>query len=342
MSAMAESARPCPGDGLQTLGAHLAQLPDEFALQAMQEVFGAALLGNWSAYADSHEKTYYANGCSGVRTWEHPADAVYKQVLTFIRWVEGDLPEASRDVREALIRQHMHQVYEQAKTGLADWSGPYECEQGEYFYNEGRDESTWKTPVDDWKDELALRHRVLTACLLPGPCGRGCTDSRTGPPTASTTDESSGNSVGLGLLRALAGIHRDDDGPDPSTPSSTSSYLSATSAWSPRSGRRSTRSAARSLRQRLAEQSVRSRRSIEPPPSADVVLAVEAVQLEEQEETHHQAAYSMHVDSETSVPAHLFKAFEMAGAAARDRGQHVLRVAGRGREQEQCLMIAAC
>lgn len=63
----------------------------------------------------------------------------------------------------------------------------------------------------------------------------------------------------------------------------------------------------------------------------------------------------VHVDSDTLVPADVFEAFEIAGAEARDRGQHVLRssvhghkrdnilrISGGGIEQEQCLMISVC
>ncbi|CAE7949475.1 nasB, partial [Symbiodinium sp. KB8] len=69
----------------QTLGIDLTQHSD--LLWVVQEAFNAPLPLSWTEYTDDEGRVYFFNQSSSQSTWEHPMDAVYRELLTSLALV---------------------------------------------------------------------------------------------------------------------------------------------------------------------------------------------------------------------------------------------------------------
>merc|ERR1712187_465948 len=130
---------------------------------------------------------------------------------------------------------------------LADWNGPYACEQGDYYYNDTLKVSSWENPVTEWEKELTARHAVLSRYLLPEQ------SARTG------SSPSSGAVRDVDLLQALrlqlGNLQRpgmvSGEAPEPST---SRSFHTARSITSSRSGRTKHRKEHKERKERKAKE----------------------------------------------------------------------------------------
>lgn len=244
---------------------------DEDLLWVVQEAFDAPLRGSWAEYTNAEGRVYYFHEASSKSTWEHPMDGVYRELLGVVRKVRAEAPIEQEKKRVALIREHLQEVHRRAKGELQVWSGPYASEEGDYYYNEGLKASTWECPVAGWERELALRHAVLSRCLLPGRAGPagGAAGAGRGGGTAAGSSSPAGGAVSLAehpeLLQALKlplalGLARREshsgDAPEPST---TRSFYTARSVASTTRSSRSKRGI-RAPRDRGEERSSRASR----------------------------------------------------------------------------------
>jgi len=220
-----------------SLGVDLDVEGEEDMLWVVQEAFNAPLPSSWTEYMDDSGRAYYVKEGSSQSTWEHPMDEVYRQLLLLIKEVRTQSPVPSESERTEVVRDHLKQVHQRAKSELAGWSGPYSSEQGDYYYNEVLKVSTWECPVTAWETELATRHAVLSKYLLPEQAARGSLSSSEGGPGVDGAGRPQ-----VDLLQALrlqlGNLQRDGLTPeDAPLPSASRSFHTARSGCSSRSGR---------------------------------------------------------------------------------------------------------
>lgn len=207
----------------RSLGVDLVRSPD--LLYIVQQAFDAPLPGSWSEHMDEEGRVYFFQEASSQSTWEHPTDAVYRELIGLVLRVRQDPPADPATV----VHDHLFQVHQRALAGLEGWSGPYTSDQGEFYYNESLKVSSWENPVMEKEQELALRHSVLCRCLMPDYTGVGLYDG---------VGESSPAGVGSDLLEALRlplGLVKRDSEDAPHTPSTTRSFHTCRSTRSGRS-----------------------------------------------------------------------------------------------------------
>eukprot|EP00931_Biecheleriopsis_adriatica_P063893 TRINITY_DN38770_c0_g1_i1.p1 TRINITY_DN38770_c0_g1~~TRINITY_DN38770_c0_g1_i1.p1 ORF type:complete len:323 (+),score=54.55 TRINITY_DN38770_c0_g1_i1:43-1011(+) len=222
-----------------SLGVDLDAEGEEDFIWLIQEAFNAPLPSNWTEYMDESGRAYYVQEGSSQSTWEHPADGMYRELLDLIRKARSLKPALQEEQRADLVKEHLTQVHETAKEELAGWSGPYASEQGEYYYNERMNVSSWESPIALWETELETRHAVLLRYLLPEhvevPSSR---DTLTGSgQVEESTSRRSTPSMLQALRLQLGNLHREPGGADVPEPSTCRSYHTARSATSSRSGR---------------------------------------------------------------------------------------------------------
>mmetsp|Transcript_38644 Transcript_38644/g.86434 ORF Transcript_38644/g.86434 Transcript_38644/m.86434 type:complete len:305 (+) Transcript_38644:72-986(+) len=219
----------------QALGIDLSQHAD--LVWVVEEAFNAPLPLSWTEYTDDEGRVYFFNQSSSQSTWEHPMDAVYRELLSVIQRARESGVSASYEGCAAVVQNHLREVHQRALRCLEDWSGPYPAEEGEYYYNHRLKVSTWDCPVTEWEQELMTRQAVLYWCLL-GP-GRLAKSDAGASEAASGSDGDEG--FGPDLLRALRLplnlVRREAGGTPPSTPSTARSFHTARSMHSSRSQR---------------------------------------------------------------------------------------------------------
>jgi len=206
---------------------------DADLLWVAQEAFAAPLPAGWTDHVDAEGRVYFCNTVTQQSSWLHPTDIVFRELLDLIKALRSEQPPAPVARRNAALRDHMVLAHRDAQSQLQGWSGPYESEQGPYYYNTVLDVSTWDNPVDERERELATRQRVLRRCLLlewpssrlaePGAAG----EAPAAPPPLRRPSEGST----LGLAAPCPGAAT------PKSPSSARSFYTAYSARSTRSGR---------------------------------------------------------------------------------------------------------
>lgn len=209
-----------------SLGCDLDAEGEDDLQWAVQEAFNAPLSSSWTEYMDDTGRAYYVKEGSNQSTWEHPMDEVYRELLALVKDVRQRMPQPSESQRVDIVREHLKQVHVRAMSQLADWNGPYACEQGEYYYNETLKVSAWDSPVTEWESELTARHAVLSRYLLPEQAAR-----------TVASPNSNGNLL-QALRLQLGNLQREGvafgDAPEPST---SRSFHTARSVTSSRSGR---------------------------------------------------------------------------------------------------------
>jgi len=236
-----------------SLGVDLDADGDEDLAWAVQQAFNAPLPGSWTEYMDDTGRAYYIKDGSMASTWEHPMDAVYRELLELIkRQRSTPTPEAQR---EEVVKQHLKQVHQRAKADLEAWSGPYASEQGDYYYNDTLKLSTWDSPVSWWEQELSLRHRVLARYLLPEQATRG----------GSGGGRGDSQHMLQALRLQLGNLQSSSAGPAASSdfvpePSTARSFHTARSQGSSRSGRRGHRDRDNSPEHRARKEQREARR----------------------------------------------------------------------------------
>lgn len=207
----------------RSLGVDLDRCPDLFYI--VREAFDAPLPGSWSEHMDEEGRVYFFQEASSQSTWEHPTDAVYRELIGLVLRVRQDPPP---DLAKP-VHDHLLQVHQRALAGLEGWSGPYASDQGEFYYNESLKVSSWENPVVEKEQELAIRHGVLCRCLLPDYSGAGLYEGG---------GESSPAGIGSDLLEALRlplGLVKRDSDDAPHTPSTSRSFHTCRSTRSGRS-----------------------------------------------------------------------------------------------------------
>jgi len=138
---------------------------DSDLLWVAREALDSPLPANWSAFVDPNGQLYFANLATEESSWSHPTDALFKELLALIKAVRAETPPASRERRMTVVQEHLLQVHKRASAQILDWSGPYQGEEGEYYYNRVLDYSSWESPVTEWEVDLTTRNRVLRICL---------------------------------------------------------------------------------------------------------------------------------------------------------------------------------
>jgi len=215
-------------------------LQDEDLLWVVQEAFHAPLPGSWTEHTDSEGRIYFFHEVSNESSWEHPMDAVYRELIGLVKRAREEAPAATEEHRALYIHGHLREVHQRALRGLEAWSGPYPSPEGEYYYNQAMKVSTWECPVNRWEQELAIRHNVLCRCLLGESLVVGPDGSVVGASAASSSrpgDCAIGRELLQGLQLPLGLVRRDMGGTDaPATPSTSRSFHTA------RSGANSSRS----------------------------------------------------------------------------------------------------
>lgn len=224
------------------LGLGVDRETDPDLLWLVQEAFHATLPLSWSEHTDDEGRLYFFREASGESSWEHPMDAVYRELVGLVKQVRGDPTTCAsapdiEAARARLIHTHLRQVHQRALEVLEGWSGPYVSAEGEYYYNERLRVSVWVSPLVEWSHELVLRHDVLCRCLLPENSMVGADGTAERLPPAGVP-RVSGAELLLHLQLPLELVKRgDSDGSDqPRTPSTSREYHTA------RSGASTTRS----------------------------------------------------------------------------------------------------
>lgn len=218
----------------QSLGVDLQRHEDLSTL--VREAFHAPLPRGWTEHNDDEGRVYFFQETHNQSTWEHPMDAVYRELVGLVVQLREGEPEAPEVRKAEFIHNHLREVHQRALRSLEAWSGPYTSSEGEYYYNEALKVSTWECPVNEWEQELASRHSILCRCLLPAGLVVAADGSvvAAGAGTASSTSSPDF----LQSLRLPLGLVRREGGDVPETPS-TRSFHTARSAVSPRSTYRS-------------------------------------------------------------------------------------------------------
>jgi len=202
----------------------------------VREAFHAPLPRGWTEHTDDEGRVYFFQETYNQSTWEHPMDAVYRELLGLVQQLRNGEPEAPQARKAEFIHDHLREVHQRALRSLEAWSGPYTSSEGEYYYNEALKVSTWECPVNEWEQELASRHTVLCRCLLPeglvvAADGSVAVAAGAGAASSSSPDFLTSLHLPLGLVRR-------EGGDVPETPS-TRSFHTARSIGSPRSTHRS-------------------------------------------------------------------------------------------------------
>jgi len=209
----------------QTLGVDLER--EAYLQWVVEEAFNAPLPASWTEHTDEEERVYFFNEATNMSSWEHPMDAVYRELVGFVKQVSESAHPLAEDQRLALIQEHLRQVHQRALERLEGWSGPYASEAGEYYYNEALKVSTWESPLGEWEQELSTRHALLCRCLVPEYTA-----------LAGAEDEHFHDAEDIlkNLQLPLDLIRRDTSGDQPpATPTSARSFHTARSACSARS-----------------------------------------------------------------------------------------------------------
>lgn len=245
--------------------------PDSDLLWVVQEAFNAPLPTSWSEHTDDEGRVYFFHTLSGESAWEHPMDAVYRELIGLVklpRWTELPMPtEAERGV---FVRDHLGQVHQRALEAIEGWSGPYSSEVGEFYYSEALKVSTWECPIAEWEHELVLRHHVLCRCLLPERTVVGADGSV--EPLPAPGVETSGSDLLAALQLPLGLVKRVVDDLQPETPSSRSFHTARSCASTTRSlhsNRSGEKSSARERSNRTSDQARSSPKlssALEEPP----------------------------------------------------------------------------
>jgi len=211
----------------------------------VQEAFNAPLPASWSEHIDDEGRLYFFREASGESSWEHPMDAVYRELVDIVKEVRrGDVRSDESD-RARLVHGHLRQVHQRALDALEGWSGPYSSSEGEYYYNAALKVSVWESPLAEWSHELVLRHSVLCRCLLPDRTVVGADGTVERIPPAGAP-QVSGAELLLALQLPLELVRRADPDDQPRTPSTSREYFTARSGCSTtRSQLSSTRSGER-------------------------------------------------------------------------------------------------
>eukprot|EP00440_Ansanella_granifera_P059805 gb/GFBE01064820.1/.p1 GENE.gb/GFBE01064820.1/~~gb/GFBE01064820.1/.p1 ORF type:complete len:332 (+),score=68.88 gb/GFBE01064820.1/:1-996(+) len=208
---------------------------DADLLWVAREAFVMPLPTSWSEHSDAEGRIYFFHQGLQESSWSHPMDNVFREVIRLIKTLRRlDPPEAN--IVEA-VQAHLQSVHDRATAALDGWSGPYTSEEGQYFYHAGRGMSSWDNPVDEWRNELALRQQVLHRCLLHGL-------DHEAQPSAGTS--SLGNPTSDAELMPLPALplnlaRPSADSAEPPVPTSARSFatcISARSTCSVRSVRR--------------------------------------------------------------------------------------------------------
>lgn len=151
---------------LHEYGQSLGADPEDLELTwLVREAFEAPLPTSWTEHVDAEGRLYFFNQVSEESTWSHPMDAVYRELIGLIHRVRT---LTTLDQRAQSVREHLVEVHGRALANLDGWSGPYNSDTGQYYYNERLGQSTWASPIDGWEHELAVRHSVLHRSLLAG------------------------------------------------------------------------------------------------------------------------------------------------------------------------------
>lgn len=148
-----------------SLGADLASDAGASLAWLVREAFEAPLPKGWTQHGDDQGRAYFCDGFSGEITWSHPMDSVYRELIGLVQNLREEEPDASQERWAAVFEGHLTEARRRALEKLWDWSGPYDSEEGPYYYERGSGRSSWVDPVCGCEHELALRHSVLQRCL---------------------------------------------------------------------------------------------------------------------------------------------------------------------------------
>jgi len=216
---------------------------DSDLLWLVQEAFHATLPLSWSEHTDDEGRLYFFREASGESSWEHPMDAVYRELVGLVKQARSSdamyaMTQESMAARARLIHTHLRQVHQHGLEALEGWSGPYASTEGEYYYNEALRVSVWESPLMEWSHELILRHDVLCRCLLPEYSMVGADGNVEHLSPAGGVPRVSGAELLQHLQLNLELVKRgESDGSDqPQSPATSRDYLTA------RSGASTTRS----------------------------------------------------------------------------------------------------
>eukprot|EP00971_Amphidinium_carterae_P233343 4631435-Amphidinium_carterae.1 len=116
-------------------------------LWVAREAYVAPLPSNWSEYTDSEGRVYFCNQATQESRWDHPADAVFRELVELVKAVRAETPAASEDRRKSVMQEHLLRAREKAVQLLESWSGPYTAADGtQYYYHAASQMSTWDNP----------------------------------------------------------------------------------------------------------------------------------------------------------------------------------------------------
>lgn len=208
----------------QSLGVDVQRHGD--LLRVVREAFHAPLPPGWTEHTDDQGQLYFFQETQNQSHWEHPMDAVYRELLALVLQLRDQEPEAGQARMAEVIHSHLREVHQRALRDLESWSGPYSSQEGEFYFNEQLQVSAWENPLLQWEQELLKRHAVLCSCLLPEGGGAD-----------SSLSSSSGSSDLLAALHLPLNLVRRNADDVPETPS-TRSFHTARSTGSPRSSHR--------------------------------------------------------------------------------------------------------
>eukprot|EP00928_Gymnodinium_smaydae_P013324 TRINITY_DN14870_c0_g2_i2.p1 TRINITY_DN14870_c0_g2~~TRINITY_DN14870_c0_g2_i2.p1 ORF type:complete len:610 (-),score=143.14 TRINITY_DN14870_c0_g2_i2:63-1724(-) len=232
---------------------------DAALLWVAREAFTAPLPPGWTEHVDDGGHVFFSNETTLESSWTHPTDRVYSEALHVVRGLiaesDGSASGAAATA-SAAAEAHLRDAHARALKDLENWSGPYDSEDGTYYFNERLDLSTWYNPVEELERELAIRGRVLFGCLHLCGGGHAALAGDSASPEASPEAESpwthSSVSDGSPLQKAAPAVRRlplplqaaalELSSPcrgkaSPKSPLSARSFYSACSARSARSSR---------------------------------------------------------------------------------------------------------
>jgi len=124
-------------------------------------------------------------------------------------------------------------VHRRAVQELQSWSGPFPSEEGDYYYNLDMKASSWENPIEEWQNEIELRHDILTRGLLPADNAAGGAVLTTGGISAPGGTRDDRQELLDSLRLPLDLVRREcSHGDVPVSPSTSRTFVSATSARS--------------------------------------------------------------------------------------------------------------
>lgn len=140
---------------------------DKNLLWLAQEAFSAPLPTGWTQQLSEEGCIFFANE-AGESTWSHPADAVFRDVIALVKKIKAEQSGSSQEGQAAVMEGHLRSFWQHAQAQLDHWVGPCFVEGSEvsYYHNSLTGVSTWRNPVDDFENELALRQKLLQQCLM--------------------------------------------------------------------------------------------------------------------------------------------------------------------------------